>query len=227
MTTPFRPGEAAIQPITGGGDLGRRLALRRGQLGLSREDLAERAGTSPGYVRYLEEYPADPSAGTLLRIAGALKMAPADLLGGGLDRPPGLGEAAYHPDLGELSPQECRDRLSTHGVGRVSVNTPQGPAIVPVNYSVIDDAVVFRTAPDATPAAAAGVEVAFEVDHIDAALSQGWSVLVIGRAQRVTEPTAAQRLAEQAFTTPWPGGSRDLWIRIEPDSVTGRRIQVT
>jgi nitroimidazol reductase NimA-like FMN-containing flavoprotein (pyridoxamine 5'-phosphate oxidase superfamily) len=227
MTNPLRPGPAAARPIASGGDLGRRLALRRGQLGLSREDVADRAGTSPAYVRYLEEYPADPSAGTLLRIAGALDTTPAELLGGGLDRPPGLGEAAYHPDLGELSPRECRDRLSTHGVGRVSVNTPRGPAVVPVNYSVIDDAVVFRTAPEATPAAAAGAEVAFEVDHVDAALSQGWSVLVIGRAQRVTEPTAVRRLADRAFTTPWPGGSRDLWVRIEPDRVTGRRIQVT
>ncbi|MET7761359.1 pyridoxamine 5'-phosphate oxidase family protein [Streptomyces sp. NPDC005336] len=227
MTTPSRPGTAAIRPIGGPGDIGRRLALRRGELGISRDDVAERAGTSPGYVRYLEEYPAEPSAGSLLRIAAAVDLTPAELLGGGVDLPPSLGRAGYHPELVELSPQECRDRLSTHGVGRVSVTTSRGPAIIPVNYSMIDDAVVFRTAPDASPAAAAGAEIAFEVDHIDPALSQGWSVLVIGRARQITEPAAVQRLTEQAYSTPWPGGSRDMWLRIDPHSITGRRIQAT
>ena len=120
---------------------------------------------------------------------------------------------------------ECRDLLATHGVGRISVSTAPGPAIVPVNYSVVDDAVVFRTAPDATPAAAAGAEVAFEVDHIDEALSEGWSVLVVGRARRVTDPAAVRRLDDAAYTPPWPGGGRDLWLRIDPERITGRRIR--
>ncbi|MER8162024.1 pyridoxamine 5'-phosphate oxidase family protein [Streptomyces sp. NPDC094472] len=226
MSEPSRSSPAAKQPIGGGGDLGRRIALRRAQLGLSREEVAVRAGSSPGYVRYLEEYPADPSAGSLLRLAAALETTTAELHGGGTDLPPGLGRAGHHPHLMELDPTECRARLATHGVGRISVSTSRGPAIIPVNYSVIDDAVVFRTAPDASPVAAAGTDVAFEVDHIDEALSQGWSVLVVGRARQVTEPAAARELADKAFTTPWPGGSRDLWLRIEPTSVTGRRIQV-
>ena len=188
--------------------------------------MAARAGTSPGYVRYLEEYPADPGAGSLLRLAAALDTTAAELHGGRADRPPGLGQAAHHPELVELDAQECRDRLSTHGVGRVSVSTSRGPAIIPVNYSVVDDAIVFRTAPDASPAAARGAEVAFEVDHIDEALSQGWSVLVVGRARQVTDPAAGRRLADKAYSAPWPGGSRDLWLRIEPTSMTGRRIRV-
>ncbi|WNF00757.1 pyridoxamine 5'-phosphate oxidase family protein [Streptomyces luomodiensis] len=225
MSEPSGSSPAARQPIGGGGDLGRRIALRRAQLGLSREEVAVRAGSSPGYVRYLEESPADPGAGTLLRIAAALETTTTALHGYGTDLPPGLGQAGHHPQLLELDPVECRARLAAHGVGRVSVSTSRGPVIVPVNYSVIDDAVVFRTAPEASPAAAAGTEVAFEVDHIDEALSQGWSVLVVGRARQVTEPAAVRELADKAFSTPWPGGSRDLWLRIEPTSITGRRIQ--
>ncbi|MFE2183447.1 helix-turn-helix domain-containing protein [Streptomyces sp. NPDC059455] len=226
MSEPPRPGPAARQPTGGGGDLGRRIALRRAQLGLSREEVAARAGSSPGYVRYLEESAADPGVGTLLRIAAALETTTAALHGYATDLPPGLGRAGHHPQLLELDPTECRTRLATHGVGRISVSTPRGPVIIPVNYSVIDDAVVFRTAPDAVPAAAADTEVAFEVDHIDEALSQGWSVLVVGRARQVTESAAIRELADEAFTTPWPGGSRDLWLRIEPTSITGRRIRV-
>ncbi|MGR3937546.1 helix-turn-helix domain-containing protein [Streptomyces sp. BRA346] len=225
MSETSRTAHAGSRPTGGGGDLGRRVALRREELGLSRADLAARAGTSPGYVRYIEEYPADPGAGVLLRLASALETSTAELRGGTAMSPPGLGRAARRADLLELSPWECRERLATHGVGRVSVSTAPGPAIVPVNYSVVDDTVVFRTAPDATPAAAAGAEVAFEVDHIDEALSEGWSVLVVGRARRVTDPAAVRRLDDAAYTPPWPGGGRDLWLRIEPERITGRRIR--
>lgn len=226
MSEAARPDPAATRRPGGGGDIGRRVALRREQLGLSREDVAVRAGTSPGYLRYLEECPAEPGTGVLLRLAAALDTTAAELRGGGVGLPPGAGRAGYRPDLLELTPRECYALLSTHGVGRISVSTSQEPSILPVNYSVVDDAVVFRTAPDASPAAAAGAEVAFEVDHIDEALSEGWSVLVVGRAQRVTDPESIRRLGDHAYSRPWPGGSRDLCLRIDPTRITGRRIRV-
>ncbi|SDH96608.1 Helix-turn-helix domain-containing protein, partial [Sinosporangium album] len=37
------------------GDIGRRVARRREDLGLTREQLAERTGMDPGYLAYLEE----------------------------------------------------------------------------------------------------------------------------------------------------------------------------
>lgn len=208
------------------GDIGRRVAARREQLGLTREDVALRAGSAPGYIQYLEEQPVTPGIGFLLRLADALETTVVELTGGGMGLPPGVGHAAYHSELVELSPDECRTRLSTHGVGRVAVSTPDGPAIVPVNYLVWDDAVAYRTAPDAAAAAAEGREVAFEVDHIDEALSQGWSVLVVGTARAVTDPETVRRLDEQATTTPWAGGDRELWLIITPTRLTGRRIHV-
>ncbi|EFL20989.1 hypothetical protein SSOG_00701 [Streptomyces himastatinicus ATCC 53653] len=47
----------------------------------------------------------------------------------------------------------------------------------------------------------------------------------MGRAQRVTDPAAIRRLDDAAYTPPWPGGGRDLWLRIEPERITGRRIR--
>ena len=106
------------------------------------------------------------------------------------------------------------------------MDTPDGPTILPLNYTVIDGAVLFRTAPDAVPATAVGAHVAFEVDHIDEALSQGWSVLIRGFARAVTDPDAVRRLTELAYSGPWAGGERDVWVRLEPAEITGRRIAV-
>jgi hypothetical protein len=208
-------------------DLGRRLALRREELGLSREETACRAGMACSYLHYLEEQPtAAPGVATLLKLAGALETTVLELTGGDVDLPPGMGQAGRHPKFTELSTQECGSLLSTHGVGRVAVPTASGPVIVPVNYSVVDGAIIFRTDPHAVPSQASDSQVAFEVDRIDGAFSQGWSVLVRGHARAVTDPDSVQRLQERAFSMPWAGGQRDLWIRIDPLSITGRRITV-
>ncbi|MFD4526554.1 helix-turn-helix domain-containing protein [Streptomyces sp. NPDC058470] len=213
------------EPMRIAGDIGRRLAARCEELGVSREQVAALAGTAPDYLRYVEEQPtAAPSTGLLIRLADALATTVAQLRGSNVDLPPDIGQAAYHPELTEQGPGECWIRLSTHGVGRVSVSTPGGPAIVPVNYTVVDGAVAFRIAPGATPALAAGTEAAL-VDHIDEALSQGWSVLVLGRAEYGSDP-AARHLVDTARSAPWAGGDRELWVRIAPERVSGRRISV-
>lgn len=213
-------------PPVNPGDIGRRVAMRREQLGLTRDQVAARAGMSPGYLRYVEEQVADPNTVSLVKLAWALETTLAELRGGGVDLPSGRSRAGHRPQLEEMPLDECRDRLSTHGVGRVGMTTAAGPVVVPVNYSVVDGAVVYRTAPGTLTAAPDGTEVAFEVDHIDEAQSEGWSVLVMGRAQQITDPREAHRLAERAYSRPWAGGDRGLWVRIEPVQVTGRRISV-
>ncbi|MFE2102312.1 pyridoxamine 5'-phosphate oxidase family protein [Streptomyces sp. NPDC059468] len=218
---------AAAPPAgtTNPGDIGRRVAVERRRQGISREEAARRARMSPDYLAYLEEQPADPALATLIRLADALGTTVAALRGGGMDLPPGQGYALLHPQLRDLDPEECRSLLSTHGVGRIAVTTSDGrPAVVPINYDVVDEAIVFRTAPDSVAAAAAETDVAFEVDHVDEALSQGWSVLAVGRASVVTDPEAVRRLTQHAHTTPWAGGEREMWVSIRPTSLTGRRI---
>ncbi|WP_190199898.1 DUF1918 domain-containing protein [Streptomyces djakartensis] len=207
------------------GDLGRRIAAERRRQRLSREETARRARMSPEYLAYVEERPADPSVATLIRLADALGTTVGSLRGGGGDLPPGQGHALLHPRLRDLTPAECRTLLFTHGVGRIAITASDGrPAVVPVNYEVVDEAIVFRTAPDSVPAASVGTEVAFEVDHVDEALSQGWSVLAVGPASVVTDPGAMRTLTRRAHTTPWAGGEREMWVSIRPVTLTGRRI---
>ncbi|MDI9884271.1 DUF1918 domain-containing protein [Streptomyces sp. HNM0645] len=218
---PSRP-DAGRAPSPG--DVGRRVAAERERQGLTRATVAGRAAMAPQYLAYLEERPADPGLGTLTRLAGALGTSVEALRGGGTDQPPGQGQALLHPELRELGADDCRALLSTHGVGRVALTTPNGPAVVPVNYEVVDDEIAFRTAPGSVPAAAVGSEVAFEVDHLDETAGQGWSVLAVGPARHVTEPDAVRRLTDGAHTHPWAGGEREMWVSIRPQRLTGRRI---
>jgi hypothetical protein len=51
-------------------------------------------------------------------------------------------------------------------------------------------------------------------------------VLVVGQAEQVTDARTVRRLAAQAYSEPWPGGSREVWICIAPERISGRRIRV-
>lgn len=207
------------------GDLGRRLSTRRKQLGLSHQDVAARCRSAAGYISYLEEQPVtSPGIGFLISLANALETTVAELTGGTAGLPPGTGRAPYHPQFTELGVGECRRLLGTHGVGRVGISTPDGPLILPVNYTLLEDAIAFRTAPNAPPAAAAGNRIAFEVDRMDDALSQGWSVLLVGVARAVTDIGQVGLLDKKAHSLPWAGGDRSLWITVVPTRITGRRI---
>ncbi|MFE7607038.1 helix-turn-helix domain-containing protein [Streptomyces celluloflavus] len=207
-------------------DFGRRVRLRRQQLGLSREQVADRAAAAPGYLQYVEEQSAEPGIGFMLRLASALETTVAELTGGTAELPAGFGKAGGHPEVLVLSPEECRERLATHGVGRVAVTVDGAPAVFPVNYTVADDLIAYRTAPGSGPAMAAGHEVALEADHIDDAFAQGWSVLVVGAAHVVTDPDETSALEEAAYTVPWVGDGRQQWIAIRSARITGRRIRV-
>lgn len=222
MPDPFPMSVAEGTPA---GDLGRRIAVRRTALGLSRKEAADLAGVADSYLQYLEEVPgAAPGRSVLLRLAAALDTTVTDLAGGHSDRTPGSGRAGSDPTFTELTVQECRELLSTHGVGRIAVPTASGPVIVPVNYTVVDGTIVYRTAPGAMPSRAAGCQVTFEIDRIDDAFGEGWSVLALGRARTVTEEDDVRRLTEHVLSEPWAGGPRQEWIRIDALSLTGRRI---
>ncbi|MGW3248307.1 helix-turn-helix domain-containing protein, partial [Streptomyces sp. NPDC001070] len=124
---------------TAPGDIGRRIAMRREELGLSREETAERAGIAPGYLRYVEQdSTAAPGIATLQSLATALRTSVSALGGGEADLPPGRGQAAGRAELMELGSEECWGLLSTHGVGRIALSMPEGLTVLPVNYTVAD-----------------------------------------------------------------------------------------
>lgn len=206
-------------PVHPRGDVGRRVAARRHELGLSREELALRAGSAPGYIQYLEEQPATPGVAFLLRLADALETTVPALTGAIEGRPP----AAMLRTV-ELDAAGCWELLDAHGVGRIALSTPDGPAVLPVNYLVSEGEVAFRSTASGGPTASGGAEIAFEADHIDEASGQGWSVLLVGPVHDVTDPAAVERLAGRADGGPWEGGDGSHWTLLAPRRVTGRRI---
>ena len=123
-----------------------------------------------------------------------------------------------------LSDEESWSLLEQGTVGRVGVTMGSLPAIFPVNYRVIDGAIVFRTAPGSKLSAAAGGSVvAFEVDDYEAATRSGWSVLAVGPASvagglELTMKVIAAKLE------PFADGQRTSIVRIEPTFVSGRRL---
>jgi hypothetical protein len=204
------------------GDLGRRVAHRRAELGLSTQELAKRAGIDAWFLAYFEQSTdTSLSDGSLLRLAVALDTTTFALGGGRVDRSPSPGHAGLHPVLESLTADQCRRHLAAGGVGRIVLSTGSGPVAFPVNFVFTDGAVVLRTS-DAMMAKVSGV-VAFEVDHIDEAMSGGWSVLVRGHARRI-EDAEERAVAAHLDVEPWAGEERLNVISIEPFEITGRVI---
>ena len=208
------------------GDLSKRIAKRRAELGLSTAQVAVRARMSLRYLEYLERYPARPTPAKLRQLAAALQTTPAALLGAGAGFPPGHCRPADLRVISKLMPAECRRLIAPGGVGRIAFGTLSGPVVLPVNFAVLADTIVIRTAEGTIIEGHADEKVALEVDHIDEALRQGWSVLVRGQAHRVMHPAELHRLQEDAVVWPWPGGEREVYVRIVPSEITGRRIEI-
>ena len=125
----------------------------------------------------------------------------------------------------EIRYDDCLELLRFGELGRVAVVIDGFPVIVPVNYRLVEGPggvwIALRTRSgnvvdrDRAP-------VAFEVDHVDHAKREGWSVLVRGTLQRV-DPEAAD-FRHRFDPKPWVPGARDRWLVIEPFAVTGRRL---
>lgn len=131
-----------------------------------------------------------------------------------------------HAWLELLSAEENMDLLRAHRVGRVAVVVHGFPVLLPVNYRVAEHSggtwVALRTRPGGV-IDQAEQPVAFEIDGVDAAREQGWSVLVRGSLLHI-DPEAAD-FRSRFDPEPWLMEDRDAWLVIEPFDITGRRLQ--
>lgn len=122
-----------------------------------------------------------------------------------------------------LDEQLCRKLLEGESVGRIAVSISALPAILPVNYRMVDGDVVFLTGDGLkSNAAIAGHVVGFEVDHLDPERRTGWSVMMVGRARMV--PDGEREAMGDLDLSPWAGGAKAHLVRIHPEFISGRRI---
>lgn len=208
------------------GDLGRRVKERRTELGLSVEEVADRAGMDVHYLALLEGSPSPQlSRSALWRLAAALDSSVDVITGSGMVAPPGQGGPHGRPLLEPLTVHECRALIAPGGVGRVIFIDRGVPVALPVNFRVLGEDILFRTeAASAVLAQLPEQRISFEVDHLDEALTEGWSVLTSGHGRVVVDPTERE-MVKTLDVSPWAGGVRDTFVRLVPDRVTGRRIR--
>lgn len=126
-----------------------------------------------------------------------------------------------------LTREECLQLLASHSFGRLAVSMGAGPPVIrPVNYLFYEPShsVVFRTAEGSKfHALLQSADAAFEIDDIDEGSRTGWSVIMRGVTDEVTDPSDVRRL-DSLGLEPWAPGAKPHWMHIRAWTVSGRRI---
>ncbi len=132
--------------------------------------------------------------------------------------------------LDEIDRDECLKLLQSQSMGRLAVadHGAYPPHIVPVNFIVDGDQVIFRSnfGLKFQLSVLAEHSVSFEADLIDAEGHMAWSVVVQGRAELLSQEEI-DALPNGSWLHPWAPGERKEWVRIVPYTVTGRRVRPT
>lgn len=129
------------------------------------------------------------------------------------------------PIITELDQHECLRLLAGQELGRLAVAVAGHPDMFPLNYVVDVDTIVFCTA-EGTKLAAIFVSnsVAFEIDGLDDATGDAWSVVVKGTAKEIAVHDAPDDSAFPLY--PWSATPKSRFVRLTPARISGRRFHV-
>jgi len=119
--------------------------------------------------------------------------------------------------------------LRDHHFGRLAFMDSVGvmPLIIPVNYLLQDDMVFFRSdAGSKLAAAIRGAPVAFEVDGVDKEHQFGWSVVVRGQADQVSDERQLAQLRQTPLLA-WAPRAEPHYVRVTASMLNGRRISLS
>jgi nitroimidazol reductase NimA-like FMN-containing flavoprotein (pyridoxamine 5'-phosphate oxidase superfamily) len=118
-----------------------------------------------------------------------------------------------------LSRLQCLQLLGTVTVGRVIVHRHALPVVRPVQFRLVNEAIVMAVLPGGRVAMAAtrGDIVAFEADCVDSTYGAGWSVVVTG----VLEPSG-HHSDDPAAGAPWAPKGRTTVLHLPTSDVIGR-----
>lgn len=135
-----------------------------------------------------------------------------------------------------LPSHECWELLRAVAVGRLALSQDGQPEIFPINYVVDHGTIVYRTAEGTKSRAAEKAPVALEADGFYPDLSAAgrtdegermvWSVVVKGRAESIVVISELMATVQLPLH-PWESGRKDRFMRVVPETVTGRAFERT
>ncbi|WP_210481329.1 pyridoxamine 5'-phosphate oxidase family protein [Naasia sp. SYSU D00948] len=133
-------------------------------------------------------------------------------------------EASGPKPVVELTEDECWDFLRSQELGRLAVSVAGVPDIFPVNFVTDARTVLFRTA-HGTKLLELAVNqyVAFEADRWN--IAEGTSVVIRGRASILESAEELDEAARRELS-PWVPGAKPVFVRIQPATITGRRLRL-
>ena len=138
-----------------------------------------------------------------------------------LSAPPSDQQAV---DRSVLARGACLDLLRQQRVGRLGFVADGWPIILPVNYALDGETIVFRSGLGTKLSAVRqSTPVSFEVDELDDVHRSGRSVLVLGMASEIEDEAGLAR-AKGLPLRPWSTAPKDFWIRVDPVQITGRAL---
>ncbi|WP_374970819.1 pyridoxamine 5'-phosphate oxidase family protein [Terrabacter sp. BE26] len=129
-----------------------------------------------------------------------------------------------HDPVHVLHPEESWGFLREREFGRLAFHLGGEVHIVPINYALDGERLVFMTAEGSKLfGVTADKDVAFEVDEIVG--DRATSVIVRGRAK--TLEGQAAYVVERLPVRPWVDYPKSVVVAIEVDEISGRRFDLT
>ena len=125
-----------------------------------------------------------------------------------------------------LTYDECLALLGSGGVGRLAWAEPDRVVVVPVNFAWDGDAIVFRTDPGQKVDGMQFQRIAFRDRRVRRGPPRG-----LERPSQWHSPAHGPRRLAQSRQDTCPArartlgsGSKEQWMRLVPDRLTGRRL---
>jgi nitroimidazol reductase NimA-like FMN-containing flavoprotein (pyridoxamine 5'-phosphate oxidase superfamily) len=126
-----------------------------------------------------------------------------------------------------VSLSECIRYIEAQEVARIAFVAAGRVQLYPINYAWDGESIVFRCEPGGSLASSVDGEVVFEIDETNMSERQGISVIARG-VPTVVDPSDTPELAarlQRLALYPWVGGKKELWLRLIPAPLTGRRAK--
>ena len=125
-----------------------------------------------------------------------------------------------------LNDEESLELLATKTFGRLVVRRKDGMDLFPLNYTVHEGKIFFRTAEGSKLfSLSLNDDVLFEADNVDEAGGTAWSVIVKGNA-RALKSNEEIREADQLPLKPWLPTLKYNYVEVTPSDISGRKFQL-